>query len=212
MTPKIPQQDADKKAREQRASSILPPTPKATLGASQSTSRKRNKVIEDLPHGLGGNGGDGPLRKPKGKKTAGGGDPGDSSDNSDSHSNDNEGELPKVKITSEKLLAKYSSAMIRFQKHQDKAEAPKPPPYKGDHEDLERFLRQLENVWALETHRYNKDITKIGYAANLLHRNANDKHSDPVKWFEAYHPKIDLAAAKRLPRGANATLEPVWST
>ena len=67
-------------------------------------------------------------------------------------------------------------------------------------------------MWALEAHRYKKDITKIRYAANLLHRNANHKHGDPVKWYEACHPKIDLAAAKRLPGGAKATLDPVWST
>ena len=101
--------------------------------------------------------------------------------------------------------------MIRDQKHRDKPDAPKPQPYKGDPEDLERFLRQLENMWALEAHRYKKDITKIRYAANLLYRNANDKHGDPVKWYEAYHPKIDLAGAKRLPGGAKATLDPVWS-
>ena len=127
-TPKIPEQDADEKPREQRPGSILPPTPKATLGASQGTSRKRNKVTEDLPQGLGRSGGDGPPKKPKGKKTAGGGDPGDSSDNSDSDPNDNECALPKVKIISEKLLAKYISAMIRDQKHRDKADAPKPQP------------------------------------------------------------------------------------
>ena len=33
-----------------------------------------------------------------------------------------------------------------------------------------------------------------------------------MKWYEAYHPKIDLAAARRLPGGAKATLDPVWST
>ena len=70
----------------------------------------------------------------------------------------------------------------------------------------------MDNVWALEAHRYKKDITKIRYAANLLHRNTSDKHSDPVKWYEAYHPKIDLAAAQRLPGGTEATLDPEWST
>ena len=102
--------------------------------------------------------------------------------------------------------------MIKDQKHRDKADVPKPQPYERDPKDLERFLRQLENVWALEPHKFKKDITKIRYAVNLLHRNANDKHGDPVKWYEAYHPKIDLAAAKQLPRGAKATLDPVWST
>ena len=134
-------QDADEKAREQRASSIPPPTPKVMLGASQSTSRKHNMVTEDLPQGLGGSDGDRPPKIAKGKKTAGGGNPDDSSDNNDSDPSDNEGELPKVKITSEKLLAKYISTMIRDQKLGDKADAPKPQLYKGDPEDLERFLR-----------------------------------------------------------------------
>ena len=89
---------------------------------------------------------------------------------------------------------------------------PKPQPYKGNLEDVKRFLRQLENVWALEAHRYKKDITKIRHAANLIHRNTNDKYGDPLKWYKAYHPKIDLAVAKRLTVGAKATLDPVWST
>ena len=67
-------------------------------------------------------------------------------------------------------------------------------------------------MWALEAHRYKKDITKIRYAANLLHRNANDKHADLVKWYEAYPSKMDLVGAKRLPGGVMATLVPVWST
>lgn len=58
---------------------------------------------------------------------------------------------------------------------------PKLHPYKGDPENLKRFLRQLENMWALEAHRYKIDITKIYDIANLIHRNANDKHSDTVK-------------------------------
>ena len=210
-TPKFPEQDADEKAREQRAGSIPPPIPKAMLGARQGTSRKRNKVTTDMPQGLGSSGGDGPPKKPTGNKTAGGGNARESTDNSDSDPSDNEGELPKVKIKSEKLLAKYISAMIKDLKHRDKADVPQAQPYKGDPEDLERFLRQLENVWALEAHRYKKDITQIRYATNLLYRNANDKHGDPLKWYEAYHPKIDLAAAKQMPGGAKATLDPVWS-
>ena len=64
-------------------------------------------------------------------------------------------------------------------------------------------------MWALEAHRYKKNITKIRYAANRPHRNANDKDGNPVKWYEAYHPKINLAAAKRLPGGVKATVDPV---
>jgi hypothetical protein len=101
--------------------------------------------------------------------------------------------------------------MLTEYRKKDRADAPKPQGYKGDPEDLERFIRQLENVWALESHKYKSDITKIRYAANLLHRNTSDKHSDPVKWYESYHPKIDLAAARRLPGGAKVTLDPKWS-
>ena len=89
---------------------------------------------------------------------------------------------------------------------------PKPQPYKGDPEDLERFIRQLENMWVRQSHKYKKDITKIRYAANLLHKNGTDRHRDPMKWFEAYHPKTDLAAARQLLGGAKATLDLVWST
>ena len=114
-------------------------------------------------------------------------------------------------MTSNQVLHKYAKAMIADEKRRDKADAPKPQPYKGDPEDLERFIRQLENVWVLESHKYKKDITKIRYVAKLLHKNGTDRHRDPVKWYEVYHPKIDLAAARRLPGGIKATLDPVWS-
>ena len=96
--------------------------------------------------------------------------------------------------------------MIGDQQRRDKADGPKPQPYKGDPEDFERFIRQLENVWVLESHRYKKDITKIRFAANLLQKNGTHRHRDPVKWYEAYDPTIYLAAARRLPGGAKATL------
>ena len=115
-------------------------------------------------------------------------------------------------MTSNQLLHKYVKAMITDQKRRDKADAPKPQPYKGDPEDRERFIRQLENVWVLESHKYKKDITKIRYAANLLQKNGTDRPRDPVKWYEAYYQNIDLAAARRLPGGAKVTLDPVWST
>ena len=71
-----------------------------TLGASQGTSRKRNKVTEDQPQGFDGSGSDSTPKKPRRKKTKGGGNPGDSFDNSNSDPSDNEGDLPKVKIIS----------------------------------------------------------------------------------------------------------------
>ena len=58
--------------------------------------------------------------------------------------------------------------------------APKLKAYKGDLEDLERFIQSLENVWAIEKHKYKDDLTKIRYAANLLKRLTNRKFRDPV--------------------------------
>jgi hypothetical protein len=113
-------------------------------------------------------------------------------------------------ISSKKLIEKYILATLKDKK--DRVRAPNPQPYKGDPEDLERFIRQLENVWALEPRKYKKDITKIRFSANLLHRNTSDKHRDPVKWYESYHPKIDLSAAQRLPGGTKTTLDPKWAT
>jgi len=42
-----------------------------------------------------------------------------------------------------------------------KPEAPKLKAYRGDLEDLERFICSLENVWAIEKHKYKDDLTKI---------------------------------------------------
>ena len=195
-------------ARSKREGTIPPPTPGTTLGASESTSRKRSSTFDQGNPNAGGSGGGKGNIPPR--NTAAAGNPGDSSD--DSGSDPEVGKPPKKKVPSQKLLQKYIDAMIKDHKRRDKCEAPKPQPYKADPEDLERFLRQLENVWALEPHQYRKDITKIRYAANLLYHNTTDKHRDPVKWYEAFHPTIVLAAAHRLPWGARATLDPVWST
>ena len=78
-------------------------------------------------------------------------------------------------------MHKYVNGMAQDYKRRDKADAPKPQPYKGDPKDLERFIRQLENVWALKGHKYKKNINKIRYAANLLRKNSMEKHRDPVK-------------------------------
>ena len=204
-----PEDNADRDARARRGGTAPPPTPGAALGPTETTGRQRPTTLTNTASG--GSGGGAPPRKPQ--KSATGDNLHDSSDNSDSDPSDNEGgELPKKKSTSNQLLNKYVKAIISYQKRRDKADAPKPHPYKGDPEDLERFIRQLENVWVLDSHKYKKDITIIRYAANLLQKNGTDKHRDPVQWYEAYHPKIDLAAARRLPGGAKAILDPVWST
>jgi len=93
-----------------------------------------------------------------------------------------------------------------------KPEAPKAKTYKGDPEDLERFIRSLENGCGIEKHKYNENLTKIRYTANLLERPTNSKFRDPVPWYESYHLKIDLTAARQLPGGQTVTLDPSRQT
>ena len=65
-------------------------------------------------------------------------------------------------------------------------------------------------MWALESYKYKKDITKIRYVANLLYCNTIEKHRDSVKWYVIYHHKIDLVVARRLPGEAMVVLDPKW--
>ena len=67
-------------------------------------------------------------------------------------------------------------------------------------------------MWAIEKRKYKDDLTKICFTANLLERPTSSKHRDPVQWYEAYHAKIHLSAARRLPGGQRAVIDPIWST
>ena len=132
--------------------------------------------------------------------------------NIESSPGDNGGELLKVKITLDKLLGKYMCMIMKDQEYLEMLDTSKPESYKGDPEDLERFLRWSENVWALECHRCKKEITRMWYIANPTYRNENDRYGDSIKWYTAYHPKINLVVVKQLPVGAKVSLDPVWST
>ena len=132
-----PEDKADRDARARRGGTAPPPTPGAALGPTETTGRQRSTTLTNTASG--GSGGGATPKKPK--KSATGDNPDDSSDNSDSDPSYNEGELPKKKLTSNQLLHKYVKAMISDHKRRDKADAPKPQPYKGDPEDLERFIR-----------------------------------------------------------------------
>jgi hypothetical protein len=66
--------------------------------------------------------------------------------------------------------------------------SPDPQSFDGNPEELERFLRQLRNMFALERRHYKQDIDKIRYASLLLKGNA-------AKWYEVYHLHIDSSAA-----------------
>ena len=63
------------------------------------------------------------------------------------------------------------------------AKLPEPAPYKGDPEDLERFLGQLTNIFNLDQAYFRNDSIKIQYASNLLYH--SDKFSSPAKWYKA---------------------------
>ena len=87
------------------------------------------------------------------------------------------------------------------------AKLPEPAPFKGDPEDLERFLRQLSNTFSLDPTYFREDIIKIKYTSNLLSH--SDKWTSPAKWYESYHLKIDDEAARRMPGYHAGPLDPV---
>lgn len=95
------------RARQLWEGMIVPPNPRALLGTSWNTRRYHTTVRTTFPTRSGnhGSGGGGHLKK-RTSKVVSGGDTGNSSDNSDSDPSVKQGELPKVKITSNKLLAK----------------------------------------------------------------------------------------------------------
>jgi hypothetical protein len=66
--------------------------------------------------------------------------------------------------------------------------SPDPQSFDGYPEELERFLRQLSNKFALERKHSKQDIDKNRYASLLLKGNA-------AKWYEAYHLHIDSSTA-----------------
>ena len=165
----------DRDTRSQPEGTPPPPTPGAVLGAGKGASGKRSSTLNGtggaygIPgiDGVGASGRGGGRGNPQPKKTAPAGNPEDGSYDSDSDSDPDVGKPPMKKIPSEKLLEKYITAIIKNYKRTDKVDAPNPQPEKSDPQGLESFLKQLQNVWALEPHKYKKDITKIRYSANL---------------------------------------------
>ena len=62
-------------------------------------------------------------------------------------------EETKVLMKAIKLLMEKST-----KPEEKEIRAPQPSPFKGNPEDLERFLRQLENVFALEARSFKDDV------------------------------------------------------
>ena len=82
--------------------------------------------------------------------------------------------------------------------------APQPSKFKGEAHDVDRFLRQCENVFEIESSSFQRDTTKIRYTGNLLEGQA------PINWYEAYHNLIDQGSANRA-AGCHVNLDAHWA-
>src|SRR5258708_12206487 len=83
------------------------------------------------------------------------------------------------------------------------SKAMQPSKFKGDTHDVDRFLRQCENVFQIESESFQRDTTKIRYTGNLLEGTA------PINCYEAYHNLIDQGAANSA-AGHHADLDAHW--
>ena len=85
----------------------------------------------------------------------------------------------------------------QLQQHQPQPQAPrdfKTPdidPFKGDLEDLDRFLLQLEDKFSMEPNRFSTDLMKIKYAGQRLKDKA-------YMWYRSYHLQISQRDAYRV--------------
>ena len=68
---------------------------------------------------------------------------------------------------------------------------PDPEPFKGDPEDLDRFILQVENKFVMEPTRFGTDVIKIRYTGQLLKDKA-------YRWYKAYHLQISSRDAFRV--------------
>jgi hypothetical protein len=111
----------------------------------------------------------------------------------------------------EKRMMENMSAILRGGSPQTTAitvrepKAPQPSKFKREAHDVDRFLRQCENVFRIETSSFLQDTIKIHYTGNLL------KGTAAVNWYEAYHNLIDQGGADRA-AGQHVQLDPHWAT
>ena len=78
-----------------------------------------------------------------------------------------------------------------------------PDPFKGDPEDLERFLLQITNKFIMEPRRFLDDVRKVRFAGQLMKDRA-------YKWYRAYHLQISSRDATRI-RG-DIELDPQYAS
>jgi hypothetical protein len=177
----------------------------------QPGGRQGEDHDEDYQMG-GGNGGGGGG----GRRVAGGGgsDPGSSSSDSEPEGGD-----PKAwKRYYRRQMKKQETRIMRNMQalfggaspststgRARDPKAPQPSKFKGEAHDVDRFLRQCENVFILEASSFQNDSTRIRYTGNLLEGQV------VVNWYEAYHNLIDQGAANRA-AGRQVQLDPHWSS
>ena len=66
-----------------------------------------------------------------------------------------------------------------------------PKHFKGDPEDLDRFLHQLEDKFSLESSQFKTEIFRIRYTGSRLEGKA-------YKWYKSYHLHISSHDAFRI--------------
>jgi hypothetical protein len=161
----------------------------------------------------------GPPVPPAGGVAGGAPDPGDSSGDDEEDGEPNPRRYPnrwknwhRKKMKKDSEMAGFVDAVRAIvgkdKKKDDEpistGKSPDPQSFDGNPEELERFLRQLSNKFALERRHYKQDIDKIRYASLLLKGNA-------AKWYEVYHLHIDSSAADYI-RGRHEPLDASFAT
>lgn len=133
---------------------------------------------------------------------------GDDSDNSDSDPEPDMARHPRRwrswvrRQERERARQEFGSGRVTVTTQSDSA-VEKPKTFKGDPEDLTRFLIQLENKFQAEKKKYASDLSRIRYAANLF-------EGKVAKWYESYHLQISPKDALRV-RGT-VDLDPKFAT
>ena len=143
-----------------------------------------------------------PRRRERGGRATGGpGDPGDS-DDSDSDWEPDPDTHPRrwrawLRRTTELKAYRTLEARLgaqsapRTEESFPDTKSPDVEVYKGEPEDLNRFLLQAENKFVMEPKRFRTDLLKIRYAGQRMQGKAH-------KWYESYHLQISYKDAFRV--------------
>ena len=163
--------------------------------------------------GIGGGGRGG--GRPRGAAEGGGGDPG-GSDDSDSDPEPDLGRHPRrwrawANRRARERAMRQANEFVQSMLAQRRPEEPQdkdckvsdPDPFKGDPEDLERFLLQITNKFIMEPRLFSDDVRKIRFAGQLMKDRA-------YKWYRAYHLQISSRDATRI-RG-DIELDPQYAS